>query len=381
MNSLWVAWHVIKRTVGSPKTSLIMIVMPAALVGLVMLLLNQSGDDKPGVAVYHEESLLAAALIAEIENKNAVTLSRMESEAAVREAVRNREVSVGILMPNDIDSRLLGKDGDVTAELIMLSQGAISVQLQMQLEDGIARISKFLHDLDNLPLNEASREEILSAWLDARQENRVTADIADAPPSGTTSYRLMMGLFVLFMMALMNSSVVILVEDRNNGVLARTSAAPIRPQEISIGYFLGSFAAGTLQVAIVTGFLFGVMGFGAGLSWWSSFLILETFLLAALGLSTAITGTVKDGKKTSVLNGLVIAPTCMLGGCFWPVEVMPDWMQTASWFVPQTWVLDALLRTANGEALNQMMLNLGILVLFGIVMLGFGSALLRPYRR
>jgi hypothetical protein len=35
-------------------------------------------------------------------------------------------------------------------------------------------------------------------------------------------------------------------------------------------------------------------------------------------------------------------PTCLIAGCMWPREFMPDFMLKLSNFVPQTWILKGL---------------------------------------
>jgi ABC-2 type transport system permease protein len=68
----------------------------------------------------------------------------------------------------------------------------------------------------------------------------------------------------------------------------------------------------------------------------------------------------------------------MLGGCFWPVSIMPDWMQKLSNFVPQKWAIDAIERMATGQRLADIGMNLGVLTLLAVILIGIGSVILRP---
>jgi ABC-2 type transport system permease protein len=58
----------------------------------------------------------------------------------------------------------------------------------------------------------------------------------------------------------------------------------------------------------------------------------------------------------------------MLGGCFWPVAMMPGYMQKISYLMPQWWALNAIQKMQSGEALNAIQLNI-------IILLAFASAL------
>jgi len=57
----------------------------------------------------------------------------------------------------------------------------------------------------------------------------------------------------------------------------------------------------------------------------------------------------------------------MLGGCFWPVEVMPSFMQKISYAVPQRWVLSAIEKVQHGNGINDTLLNFIILLLFACI--------------
>jgi ABC-2 type transport system permease protein len=68
----------------------------------------------------------------------------------------------------------------------------------------------------------------------------------------------------------------------------------------------------------------------------------------------------------------------MIGGCFWPIEIMPEFLQKAANFVPQKWTIDAIVRLASGESIMDVWMNIVILGLFALILLSFGSAILKP---
>ncbi|TXK85848.1 ABC transporter permease [Paenibacillus sp. N3.4] len=68
----------------------------------------------------------------------------------------------------------------------------------------------------------------------------------------------------------------------------------------------------------------------------------------------------------------------MLGGCFWLISLMPEWMQKIANFVPQKWAIDAIARMASGQTLSEMWIHMGVLTLFALILLGVGSVILKP---
>ncbi len=50
-------------------------------------------------------------------------------------------------------------------------------------------------------------------------------------------------------------------------------------------------------------------------------------------------------KNEGQINGIPVIVSMLLaalGGCWWPIEVAPEWMQKLAMFLPTGWVMDAL---------------------------------------
>ncbi|MEJ2153076.1 MAG: hypothetical protein P8Y29_09040, partial [Gemmatimonadota bacterium] len=51
----------------------------------------------------------------------------------------------------------------------------------------------------------------------------------------------------------------------------------------------------------------------------------------------------------NILTGAAIFPLAMLGGSFFPFEVMPDWLASVGRYTPNGWALTRLNRVFAGE--------------------------------
>ena len=67
------------------------------------------------------------------------------------------------------------------------------------------------------------------------------------------------------------------------------------------------------------------------------------------------------------LQNIIIVPTSMLAGCFWPIEIMPDFMQKLAMIFPQSWVLKAIDNLQFGEKLENIIPYLLMILIFAIV--------------
>lgn len=133
-----------------------------------------------------------------------------------------------------------------------------------------------------------------------------------------------------------------------------------------------------IQIVIVLGVSRWLIHYDAGIPFGIHFIILAAFMLVSMGLASTVAGLIRNPKNANMLNSLVIMPTCMIGGCFWPISFMPDYMQKLANFVPQRWVIQAVETISAGGTLSD--ITLPLLILFGMaaILLTVGSAILRP---
>jgi ABC-2 type transport system permease protein len=73
-----------------------------------------------------------------------------------------------------------------------------------------------------------------------------------------------------------------------------------------------------------------------------------------------------SSTSAGAIQNLVITPSCLLAGCFWPVEIMPKSIQKMADFLPQRWTLDTITKLQQGHHLGSVYLNLLILFAFAI---------------
>jgi len=88
------------------------------------------------------------------------------------------------------------------------------------------------------------------------------------------------------------------------------------------------------------------------------------FVCVTLGILLVAFSTTTNQAGT--MATLIIIPTCMLSGCFWPIEIMPEPMLQIANFLPQTWALEAIRQIQNGKSFGSIVPILGILVAFAL---------------
>jgi ABC-type Na+ efflux pump permease subunit len=151
------------------------------------------------------------------------------------------------------------------------------------------------------------------------------------------------GILVMFLLLVMaTSGSVMLVLERQQGLLRRLASAPIARLAVVLGKVGGKLALGIVQVAfaMAAGTVFFKMNWGKDLA--SVVLVMAVYgaMMAALGV---VLGSVVRTERQAVAIGVISANVlAALGGCWWPIEITPGWMQTLAKFLPTGWAMGAL---------------------------------------
>ncbi|GJM43780.1 MAG: hypothetical protein DHS20C21_06220 [Gemmatimonadota bacterium] len=151
------------------------------------------------------------------------------------------------------------------------------------------------------------------------------------------------GILVMFLLLVMaTSGAVLLVIERRQGLLRRLASTPIDRRSVVFGKWGGRLVLGWIQIAfaMLAGTLLFQMNWGGDLAWVLLVLIVYAALMAGVGL---LLGTLARTEGQAVGIGVVSANVLgALGGCWWPIEVAPAWMQKLQLFLPTGWAMDAL---------------------------------------
>ncbi len=151
------------------------------------------------------------------------------------------------------------------------------------------------------------------------------------------------GTMVMFtLMVLLTSGSVPIVLERRAGLLRRLAAAPISRGEIIAGRWLASMLLALVQI----GYAMLAGAFVFGLDWGPNLPAIALVLIPWAGLVSSLALLLGSLARTEsqvvgigVLSANVLAA---LGGCWWPIEVAPGWMQDLARLLPTGWIMEAL---------------------------------------
>jgi len=107
-------------------------------------------------------------------------------------------------------------------------------------------------------------------------------------------------------------------------------------------------------------------------------MIVASYGLAATGLGVMMSTIARTRGQLAALTGVMSTALAMLGGCYWPIDIVNESMRLVSRFTPTGWAMAALVDIVvrNQGAAQAVMPSL-VLLLFAAVFLSVGLMRLR----
>lgn len=214
----------------------------------------------------------------------------------------------------------------------------------------IIRVQRGLYTaLADIIVADASRDALLSAedLLALNERPRIwkleVSSAGERQEIPTGFEQAIPGILVMFtLLVLLTSGGTLLVAERQQGLLRRLASAPVSRQEVVAGKWGGRMALAAIQVtvALSIGTVLFRMDWGPDLAMVVVILAAWAGFCASAGL---LLGSIaKTEGQAGGLGVLAANALAALGGCWWPIEVTPPWMQTLQHFMPTGWTMNAL---------------------------------------
>ncbi len=159
-------------------------------------------------------------------------------------------------------------------------------------------------------------------------------------------------------------------ESQLMGTLEIVLSSPTPLWKVLVYSSLWFYMLTTVQFGLylLVGLLFGLELGDANLLGSIVVLFLGVISFASFGILTA--SVVIIIKQGNALNAMVSYVSLILGGVLYPVEVLPGWLQMIAKVLPITHALAGMrMALLNGASWSQLLPYIGILCLFGLVLL------------
>jgi ABC-2 type transport system permease protein len=199
----------------------------------------------------------------------------------------------------------------------------------------------------------------------------VTQKVGDVVEKNSSNY-IVPGYLVMFVFFAAALSAAAIVQEREKHTLERLLSTSVTREAILGGIYTGSLIRGLIQVIIFWGF--GILVFHVDLGLSPGAVILLSVLMAIMSsafslMLATLVKTVRSASSLGVLTSLLLAP---LGGCWWPLFLYPDWLQTIAKISPHAWATEGfnklmLFGAGFGDVVSSMVALAVFTVIFGAI--------------
>jgi ABC-2 type transport system permease protein len=161
----------------------------------------------------------------------------------------------------------------------------------------------------------------------------------------------------IIVMALMTTCIVAtatgLVEEREKGIFRRISLTPLKKHTLIGGHVVNRYLIVLIQAVLLIAIGVGIFKAsinGNLLLFWA---ILTLGAISFLAIGFALTGLIKSAKSAHPLCMIVLFILMLLGGCFFPPDVIPEFLTPVCDALPSTRLSEALMEVAiNGAGIG-----------------------------
>lgn len=180
------------------------------------------------------------------------------------------------------------------------------------------------------------------------------------------------GMGTMFVMFTILGGMTVLIREREQWTLQRLVVMPVSRAQIIGGKILAYFTLGLIQYAVVFGIGL-IFGMSFGNNWLGIILIAMAFSLAATALTFAVATRLRSQGQASQLTTLLALALAALGGAWWPLEIVPDFMKIVGHFSPVAWAMDGFQDILfYDRGLMAVLPEVGVLLLIALVLFGIG---------
>jgi ABC-2 type transport system permease protein len=332
------------------------------------------------VLVDQAQSPLSAELVAALEESSAVRADPLPLNQAEDE-FSSRRASAVLVIPAGFDQEHL-RQGDlaldlrqqpnnldalVAAQAVRTTAGRIAsaVEIARATVAEAERIRPFESDAERQASFDAALAEaqaLLSQAPDrvAEAEGSTPDKVQYDPRANSSAGQLITWTFI----PLLGLSAMFAYE-RQKGTLRRLLISPTRRATYLLGTISGQVATALMQMTLLVLFGMVILKINWGQSPGALALMLFASALAAAALGTAMGTVVKTESQASGLSVMLGMVMALLAGCWYPIELFPQFVRSAVRVLPTTWAMQGLLDIVlRGQGVAGVLPEAGVLLAF-----------------
>lgn len=359
MRTIAIAKKVIKELLRDKRTLAMMFVAPVFIMWLMNLMFSASTTVNVKLATQD----LPTGLVTKMDELDHVDIETYQDLDQAKEALANEKV----------DAVISYKDGEYQVDYANTDASKTTMTRQVLrtsiVNEGTDQLlSRVKQALPQLKLD-AKAPEIKESY---QYGDKNTGFFARMIP-------ILIGFVVFFFVFLISGMA--LLKERTSGTLDRLLATPVKRSEIVYGYMLSYGIIAIFQTAVVVLAAIWLLDVEVVGNILNVIIVNVVLALVALAFGILLSTLAKSEFQMMQFIPLVIMPQLFFSGII-PLSSMGEWAPTVGKFLPLTYSGDAISQIIlYGHNLGDILSNLGVLMIFLIILTILNIVGLRRYRK
>lgn len=350
------AWTIARkdllRRIRDRSAILIGLVLPFGLAGIFSLTLG--GVDEAGYAATYAVADLDGGPVAHgftemLGTLDFVTLRWVESAGEAERLTDEGEADAAFILPLGLSGGVRSGAGGSMGVIVAPGSTVGSLVSVSLARSYASRLDAVTVAVGAAAPDGATPEELARIADAARSQSPALAVVEGSAASRGLSMSTFfaIGMAVFFLFFTVEFGIRGLMEEREEGTLARLLVAPMSPSAIVAGKALASFLVGLVSITLLilasSWLLDAEWGQPVGLA-----VLVLAGVLAAVGATALVATLARTPAQASSYASIVAVVGGLLGGTFFPISQAPGLMAGLRFLSPQGWLMEGFQELASG---------------------------------
>lgn len=285
--------------------------------------------------------------------------------------VAQGELAELIVMSDPADRVIPGVVHDILSQYTAkLSMQSVTNEVAIEALMNITELSKAVHGVELDPTKEIQSVQEKSEYYVENPPIQVVTNVVkgnDEARETTPFESNVPGYAVMFVLLGTTAAASSLLDERERGTLGKLQTLPITRMSILSGKMLANFMTALFQMFVLFTVGHFVFQMWLGPSILGLILLIVATAFAATGLAMLIASVCKTRAQASGISLLIVLSMSALGGSWWPLYIVPDWLQTVAHVTLTAWAMSGFNNLlVYGQGFTSILTSITVLFSMGI---------------
>jgi ABC-2 type transport system permease protein len=352
----------LRTTLRKRSALLLYFGLPVAGILFSTLLYSSTGTAplRVGIVNLDGKQTIASGTVEFIKGLDHLTLVEV-TESELREQLAASELDSGIVLDAGFSQSVqAGKPGHIVIQSVKGMQ--VTAYIKSMLKGYIDNVAA----IGTISAGDSVKFNKLYNGYKGAEFKLTWQSVQDKGNTKNMSYQ-SIGFLIMFMMTSAINLSELILKNRENRTYFRVLSSPVSARTYVLSNIIVNLCIMLAQIVVTLFCMRVVFGLDPGIPIAEMLGLMVLFALVSVSLSLTVVSFSKNTASAGALQNLIVTPTCLLSGCFFPIGIMPEPIRRIADFLPQSWVLQSITKLQSGDSLTSIGFNLAVLLAFAAV--------------